>query len=242
MKSQVVNHVKLVLALCGFALAIGIFATPSRADEWDKRTVVTVNQPIQVRETLLQPGTYVFKLLNSSSDRHVVQIFNSDQSHIINTVLAVPTERRMEQITGTTDLTFWETPAGYAKALRDWYYPGDSIGQEFTYPKKLSPVETAAVTMPTPPSTVAPPPEPQAPVQQPEVQSETQPMNTEPVREPEVPEAAAPPAPTPTPEPAPAPAEQPSTLPKTASPYPLIGLSGLLSLGLYSLTRLKRSS
>ena len=234
MKSQVVNHAKLVLTLCGFALAIGIFATPSRADEWDKRTIVTVNQPIQVRETLLQPGTYVFKLLNSSSDRHIVQIFNSDQSHIINTVLAVPTERSMDQITGTTDLTFWETPAGYAKALRDWYYPGDTVGQEFTYPKHLSPVETAAVIMPTPPAVVVPPPPPPPPVEQPEVQSETQPMTTEPVPQPEVAQAA--------PAPAPAPAEQPSTLPKTASPYPLIGLSGLLSLGLFSVLRLKRSS
>jgi LPXTG-motif cell wall-anchored protein len=34
----------------------------------------------------------------------------------------------------------------------------------------------------------------------------------------------------------------PAALPKTASPYPLIGLSGLLSLGAYGLLRRKKQS
>jgi hypothetical protein len=51
-----------------------------RADEWNKLTVLTVNQPIQVTDKLLDPGQYVFKLLDSSSDRPIVQIFNADQT------------------------------------------------------------------------------------------------------------------------------------------------------------------
>jgi hypothetical protein len=91
--------------------------------------VLTTNEPIQVRDRLLQPGQYVFKLLDSSSDRHVVQIFNDDQSRIIDTVLAIP--RYRTEPTGKSRFTFWETPPGTAKALRTWFYPGDNMGQEF---------------------------------------------------------------------------------------------------------------
>jgi LPXTG-motif cell wall-anchored protein len=51
-----------------------------------------------------------------------------------------------------------------------------------------------------------------------------------------------PPAPEPLAAPAPAPEPAPAELPKTASPYPLFGLAGLLSVGLYSLLRVKRLS
>jgi LPXTG-motif cell wall-anchored protein len=52
--------------------------------------------------------------------------------------------------------------------------------------------------------------------------------------------AAQEPAPTVALEPAAAPA--PQELPKTASPYPLIGLAGVLSLGLFALVRVFRLS
>jgi len=93
----------------------------------DKRTILTVNEPIQVRDTLLEPGQYVFKLLDSQSDRHIVQIYNRDQNHLIDTVMAIPNYRI--QPTGNSRFTFWETPPGSAKALRAWFYPGDNFGQ-----------------------------------------------------------------------------------------------------------------
>src|SRR5262249_23540157 len=132
--------------------------------------------PIQVTDTYLEPGTYVFKLANSSSDRHIVQIFNADQNHLISTIMAIPNYRL--QPTGNSRFMFWETPAGSARALRAWFYPGDNFGQEFRYPKHLR--EIAAVTrtevVPAPaPQEVAPaapapqpPTEAQAPAPQPE--------------------------------------------------------------------------
>jgi len=108
---------RTVLAtLCGMMLAMGAAISPARADVWNKKTVLTVNQPIQVTDTVLEPGQYVLKLLDSQSDRHIVQIFNGDQTHIINTVLAIPRQRM--QATGHTEFTFWETPPGTVRALR----------------------------------------------------------------------------------------------------------------------------
>jgi hypothetical protein len=219
----------------------GLAMPCARADQWDKKTILTVDQPIQVQERLLEPGQYVFKLLDSNSDRHIVQIFNGDQTQIIDTVLALPNYRLRP--TGNSRFAFWETPPGSARALRAWFYPGDNFGQEFQYPKQLAMLTTAAATTP------APPPAPSAAVTpQPETPQATQPESmTQATQEEKQPEEMAQNAPPQTPEPqTPAPAmnEQatPKELPKSGSPYPLIGLSGLLSLGLYRLLRLSRSA
>ena len=226
---------------------MGILSLSAKADEWDKKTVLTINQPVQVRDTLLQPGQYVFKLYNSSSDRHVVQIFNRDESRIIDTVLAIPAQR-MEPA-GHSQFTFWETPTGTAAALRDWYYPGDTIGQEFPYPKH--PEELAMVTPPETAAAPAPQAETAQPEEQPETSTSPQAMTEEPpaAEQPvETAQSTPPPAPEQTPPPAASPEPQPEQqqtpqeLPKTASPYPLIGLSGMILLGLSGLLRLKRSA
>jgi hypothetical protein len=173
----------------------------------------------------------------SSSDRHIVRIYNDRQDHLINTVLALPAYR--VRPTGNTTFTFWETPPNSARALRDWYWPGDNFGQEFPYPKHLR--EVAAAAPPAPPLEQPAPPAPAPP------QVAEQPKE-QPQEQPEIAEAAPPPPPpAPSEEPAPAPAPQqpeapppPQELPKTATPYPLIGLFGLLSLGIYGLLRARR--
>lgn len=232
-------------ALCGVGLALSVFGNAARADQWDKKTILTVNQPIQVKNNLLQPGTYVFKLLDSQSDRHIVQIYNSDQSHLIDTVLAIPNYRL--EPTGDSKFAFWETPPGNAKALRAWFYPGDNYGQEFPRPKHfirltaeasvtttpfpVSTTPTPSVSETTPP--VTQPAEPQPTTQEPERQ-ETQPQELAQATPPPQSPAPATPPPASTPPP-------PESLPKTGSPYPLIGLSGILSLGLFGLLKLRRT-
>jgi hypothetical protein len=138
-----------IVAVCGLGLVAGLVTFRAQADEWDKKTILTVDQPIQITDTYLEPGTYVLKLADSSSNRHIVYIFNEQQNHLINTVMAIPNYRL--QPTGSSRFTFWETPAGSARAMRAWFYPGDNFGQEFTYPKNLR--QIAVVTAR---STVAP--------------------------------------------------------------------------------------
>jgi len=224
---------KVFALTCGIGLVAGMLARPARADEWNKKTILTVYQPTQVTgRVLLEPGQYVFKLLNSSSDRHIVQIFNRDETHIINTVLAVPAYR-MEP-TGRTVFTFWETPAGYAKAMRDWYYPGDNYGQEFSYPKQLAMLETqAAAPAPAP---QAAPPEPETPAPQPQAEREETPQPEQPAEIAQATPPAAPPEQTAPP----ATESTPKNLPKTATPYPAIGLAGLIALCAFGLLRLRR--
>ena len=236
MKSHSLSKARTIATmLCAVAMAGGFVAYRAQADEWNKKTVLTVDQPIQVTNTVLQPGTYVFRLLESQSDRHIVQIFDGDQTHVISTILAIPNYRL--QPTGRSQFTFWETPPGTARALRAWFHPGDNFGQEFPYPKQLTMLQSpASAPAPGPPPVApAPPPQPEAPPPPPSQTMTQQSAKEEPV---EIAQSAPPPAPEPPP--APPQPQQPETLPKTGSSYPMIGLGGLLSLCGYGLLRLKR--
>jgi hypothetical protein len=237
MKSRSSIQPRMVATMLGaIALMGGVVAHRAKADEWNKKTILTIRQPIQVTHTVLQPGTYVFKLADSQSDRHIVQIFNGDQTQIIDTILAIPNYRL--QPTGDSRFAFWETPPGSARALRAWFYPGDNFGQEFPYPKQLAMLETPPPPPVATPAPAEPPPaaQPEPPAPRPEPQPEPQPQaTTAPQAPPQEIAQSAPPPPPAAPETPPAP-----ELPKTASSYPMIGLGGLLSLGAFVLLRLNR--
>jgi len=135
------------------ATCLGLLSmTGAMADQWNKKTYLTVSEPIQVPGKVLQPGRYVMKLLESPSNRHIVQIFNEREDQLQTTVLAIPNYRL--QPTGKTEFQWWETPANQPKAMRALFYPGDNFGQEFAYPKTEA-VAIAASTNTSVPTTYA---------------------------------------------------------------------------------------
>ena len=124
---------RMLVVLLGLAPFLGGYHSIVRADEWDKTTKVTFSEAVQVPGAVLQPGTYILKLADSQSNRHVVQIFNEDHTALITTVLAIPNYRL--EPSGKTVLSYDERPADQPVALAAWFYPGDNFGQEFAYPK-----------------------------------------------------------------------------------------------------------
>lgn len=235
-----------LIALTSLAAAVSL-APMAKADEWNKRTVLTVNEAIQLPTVVLQPGTYTFKLLDSQSDRHIVQVFDKDGMHLITTILAIPNYRL--QPTGKSEFSFWEVPAGQPAAMRAWFYPGDNFGQEFAYPKNMSTQIAASVKMAVP--TVAAESAEDyksAPISATSATGETASLDSNTYTRPEV---AAAPAPVPveaptqvavaTPAPEPVPAQIPAELPHTASSVPLIGLLGLVSMAGFFALRASRS-
>jgi hypothetical protein len=123
------------LVLIGLAvLALGFAAVPdARADTRNKKTVITFSQPVEVAGHVLPAGTYTFQLMDSMTDRHIVQIFDANGTKIIATVLTVPNYRLKS--TDATVIKFREVPAGTLQAVRAWFYPGNTVGEEFIYPK-----------------------------------------------------------------------------------------------------------
>jgi hypothetical protein len=142
---QVIKSLMMMLGLGVFLLSTPLAA---KADEWNKKTTITFNQPVEIPGMVLAPGTYVFELMDSPSDRNVVQIFNADQSHLYENVLAIPAYR-LESFDKTV-VTFEERAKGTPEAIKTWFYPGDNYGQEFVYPKTNS-TEVAALSTEKPP-------------------------------------------------------------------------------------------
>jgi len=115
-------------------LAIISFPAASMADDYDKKTIITITEPLEVPGIVLQPGKYVFKLLNSSSNRHIVEVMNERMDHLY--ALTFTAAARKVQQKGRTVLTFYEGKGDQPHAIRQWYWPGELDGQEFLYPRK----------------------------------------------------------------------------------------------------------
>jgi hypothetical protein len=215
------------IALCLVVLC-ALVAPTAQAGEWDRKTVITFSGPVEVPgvgQHTLPAGTYVFKVLDSQSDRHIIQIFNQDETKVLTTILAIPNYRL--KTTDKTTITFRERPAGQPEALRAWFYPGRSWGEEFVYAKPRA-LELAKETNEPVLATSI---DETAPVDSLKTaQIEAVAPTGEPVEVAQVVEA--PPA-----EAAPAAAPEPvmvaaaDPLPKTASSLPLIALIGLLTIG-----------
>jgi hypothetical protein len=214
------------------ALAIMAAGSMLNADTWNKKTKVTFSGPVQVPGPHTQggvidlpAGTYVFKLVDSSSNRHTVEITNVRENKVFTTVLAINDYRL--NASSKTVMYFSERKAGAPMAVKAWFYPGDNYGQRFVYPKVQAAQIAAATNQPVPSTVevvertkyVAVPVYIQTPAKQ-EIayapatfekhdSTDTAGVDGEAVKAPET--AAAP-------------------LPKTASPVQFVGMMGLLLL------------
>ncbi len=222
--------------LCAALVAIA-FSSSVQADDWNRKTVITFSQPVETPGihmkgwAVLPAGTYVFKVLDSKSDRHIVQILSQDETVVYGTVLAIPNYRI--RATDKTVLTFRETAPGEPQVLRAWFYPGHNFGDEFVYPKAKALELAKVANFPVLYTPVEITPEVASPITSPDeavvVQLKQAPVlavrpTGEDAQIAEV--VTAPPAETLTAENTAA-----TELPKTASPLPLVGLFGLLALG-----------
>jgi hypothetical protein len=222
---------KAATTICCVALMGMALSTMARADDWNRKTVFTFSGPVEIPGVhlkgwgVLPAGTYVFKIVDSQSDRHIVQIFSADELTVYATILAIPNYRL--KATDKTVITFRERPAGEPEALRAWFYPGRNWGEEFVYPKAIA-TEIARSTNTAVLSTQAETPEVSEPIKtvdEPAIAQLRQApvMAIEPSgEEVQLAQVVTPPS-----------AEQleaSATLPGTASNLPLIGLLGLMAL------------
>ena len=128
------NKIRLFAVAITCAATMSVLAPSMNASAWDKRTTVTFSGAVEVPGTVLQPGRYIMKLVDSPADRHIVQFSNERENHVFATVLAIPAWR--ENPSDKSIFTFYEAPVGEPQAMRTWFYPGDNTGEEFVYPKE----------------------------------------------------------------------------------------------------------
>ena len=86
------KYLSLVAAIA-FLCAISASASSAQDNNWNQRTYFTFSAPIELPGKTLPVGTYLFRVVDSPSNRHVIQVFDKDEKDIHVTVLAIPSER-----------------------------------------------------------------------------------------------------------------------------------------------------
>ncbi len=237
--------------LCMAGITMG--AATGHIEDSAKKTTLTISALTQLPGTTLAAGSYVFRQSGEQSGWDIVQVYNSDQSSLVTTLLAYPNPNLVSN--GQAFLVYPQSTDNQTQIMEAFFFDGDPVGQQLAYPKKAADAIGAAnhVRVPTTGTSDAYPSSlPRAdsswsvPVNQGEDAAQT----------PSTPSAsAAPEQSTPDPQDASnantaSSADAPSTstaksepLPQTASPLPLIGLIGLLAVvGIVVLRRMMRAS
>ena len=215
-------------------------------------TFFTFSQAVELPKTTLPAGTYFFQLMDSDSNRHIVKVMSQDRKQLHATLMAIPYYSD-DRAPDDPQVRFMETPAANgaaaSNAIKIWFYPGNSVGHEFIWPREkamrlatatgepvlttktedessdLTRVDRAGVE-----AAVTTDPQPAPAPQREQIGA----LATPPAETAPVPERAAEPAPAPAPEPR-------SDLPGTAGVLPLLALMGIGSMaGSRLLRRVRR--
>jgi hypothetical protein len=127
---------KSLMVVCAVAFLSALVPGTATAQDsnWNQRTYFTFSAPVEIPGKTLAAGTYLFRLVDSPSNRHVVQVFDKDEKTIFATVLAIPAQRM--DPSDEPEVRFMEVAANQPAAIRTWWYPGRTIGHEFIYPKE----------------------------------------------------------------------------------------------------------
>lgn len=127
---------KSLMVVCAVAFLSALVPGTATAQDnnWNQRTYFTFSAPVEIPGKTLPAGTYLFRLVDSPSNRHVVQVFDKDEKTIFATVLAIPAQRL--EPSDDPEVRFMEVAANQPAAIRTWWYPGRTIGHEFIYPKE----------------------------------------------------------------------------------------------------------
>lgn len=129
------KHFREALLAGVAALALTVGATSATADEWNRETILTIDQPVVVPGATLTPGTYTFTLGNENTSRDLVYIFSGE--HGQRTFLTSARVIRMQRDNDKRDLSLVvaSNAEGTAPMMKGWFYPGAIDGFQFVYPK-----------------------------------------------------------------------------------------------------------
>ena len=108
-------------------------ATPhvAGADQWNQETVLTFSHDVEIPGKVLPAGTYIFRLADAPPNRHLVLVLDRTR-RVFAMAFTVPAMRFAA--TNETLITFDERTAGTPLPLKQWFYPGRRVGEEFVYP------------------------------------------------------------------------------------------------------------
>ena len=119
--------------LCGAAVLALAMVPAAHADEWNKLTYFTFSGPVDMPGMTLPAGTYRFELADPESGRRVIRVSDKDGTKVHGIFLSI-SNNKLEPADDPI-IMFKEAVAGSPQPIKSWWYPGESAGYEFVYPK-----------------------------------------------------------------------------------------------------------
>lgn len=119
--------------ILGLGLSATLFASAVQAQPADKRTYFTFSGPIALPGVTLPAGRYLFRIVDTTTSRKVIQVLDENQTKPFTMANTIPDQRRDPAKDAT--VVFYESPRGTPAAVKSWWYPGESIGYQFIYPR-----------------------------------------------------------------------------------------------------------
>ena len=125
------------------SLAVGALAlmicVPAAFAQTPEGSILPVTEPLDVGGPILQPGTYLIRVLPSPTDRNKVQITSQDGQTVFATVLTVPRYLKPGEEIANTTFVFYPPVEGAPRALRTWYAQDPSAsggGHDIVYDER----------------------------------------------------------------------------------------------------------
>lgn len=227
--------IRKVALACISAATVAISAVNAGAQTpRNQDTFFTFSQAVELPKTTLPAGTYFFQLMDSDSNRHIVKVMSQDRKQLHAMLMAIPYYSN-DRPPDDPQVRFLETPAANgvaaSNAIKIWFYPGNSVGHEFIWPRdkairlakatgqevlttKTDDESSELTRVDAAGAETQPAPEPQ--------REQIGALATPPAEPAPAPDRSAERAPAPAPEPAPR-----SDLPATAGELPLLALMGI---------------
>jgi hypothetical protein len=134
------TSIRKVALACVASAMMALPLTAAAQGPANQDTFFTFSQEIELPGKTLPAGKYFFQLADSPSNRHIVKVMSEDRRQLHATLLAIPYYSN-ERPTDEPQVRFMETPAqgsggaAATNAIKIWFYPGNSTGHEFIYPR-----------------------------------------------------------------------------------------------------------
>src|SRR6188508_2880428 len=131
------NSIRKVALACMTAAMVTMSVNAGAQAPANQDTFFTFSQAVELPKTTLPAGTYFFQLMDSDSNRHIVKVMSQDRKQLHATLMAIPYYSNRPP--DDPQVRFLETPAANgvaaSNAIKIWFYPGNSIGHEFIWPR-----------------------------------------------------------------------------------------------------------
>jgi hypothetical protein len=145
------NSIRKVALACMTAAMVTVAVNAGAQGPANQDTYFTFSQPVELPKTTLPAGTYFFQLMDSPSNRHIVRVMSQDRTKQFAMLMAIPYYSN-DRPSDEPQVRFLEVPAANnaaaSNAIKIWFYPGNSVGHEFIWPREKAMALARATNQP----------------------------------------------------------------------------------------------